>query len=101
MRFDGCTCTPQGIPASLGNLINLKTLALDSNRIAAVPPAVLQGCAQLQTLGLHNNPITVEQLQGTEGFDAFEARRRGKYDKKIAGGIAIGAGGLDEGVDRL
>lgn len=90
---------PQGVPASVGNLTNLKTLALDSNRLAALPPSVLQGCVQLQTLGLHNNPITVEQLQATEGFDAFEARRRGKYDKKIAGGIAI-TGGLDEGVDR-
>lgn len=66
-----------------------------------MPSAILQGCVQLQTLGLHNNPITVEQLQTTAGFEAFEARRRGKFDKKIAGGIAIGPGGLDEGVDRV
>lgn len=88
------------IPRALGSLTNLKTLALDSNRIAAVPPEVLQGCQQLQTLSLHGNTITIEQLEATEGYEAFDARRRGKFDKKIAGGLAIGPGGLDEGIDR-
>ncbi len=88
------------IPSSLGQLTNLNTLSLDSNRIGAVPPVVLQGCVRLQTLSLHNNLITIEELEATEGYASFDARRRGKFDKKIAGGLAIGPGGLDEGIDR-
>jgi len=38
--------------------------------------------------------------QANPGFLAFEERRKGKYDKAIAGGVLMGAKHLDEGVDR-
>lgn len=44
-------------------------------------------------------PITAERLSGTDGYEEFEGRRRDKFTKIIAGGIAP-AKGLDEGVDR-
>ena len=61
--------------------------------------ALLQ-CAALHTLSLHNNPITPDVLQDNSAFDAFEQRRRQKYDKIIGGGCMLGNNGLDEGVDR-
>ena len=50
----------QDLPESLGSLKRLKVLALDQNRIAAVPSAVFTGCSSLHTLTLHENPITIE-----------------------------------------
>lgn len=50
----------QVLPEALGSLQRLKVLALDQNSIAAVPPAVFLGCEMLQTLSLHENPITIE-----------------------------------------
>ena len=50
----------QALPEALGSLHRLKVLALDQNSIAAVPPALLLGCDRLQTLSLHENPITIE-----------------------------------------
>lgn len=48
-----------------------------------MPPAILTGCAALATLSLHGNPVTVEQLRETEGYAAFDERRRRKYDKQV------------------
>jgi Leucine-rich repeat (LRR) protein len=50
----------QELPEALGSLRRLKVLALDQNNIAAVPPAIFLGCDVLQTLSLHENPITIE-----------------------------------------
>ncbi len=50
----------QELPEALGSLRRLKVLALDQNSIAAVPPAIFLGCDVLQTLSLHENPITIE-----------------------------------------
>lgn len=50
----------QDLPEALGELKRLKVLALDLNRIAAVPAAVFKGCTSLSTLTLHENPITIE-----------------------------------------
>jgi hypothetical protein len=61
---------------------------------------VLEGCGSLQTLSLHGNPITAEQLEETPGHKAFEARRRSKLDKAITGGAMLNNGGMDDGVDR-
>lgn len=69
-------------------------------QVPSVPSEVLQGCVMLQTLSLHSNPITPEVLQETEGYEAYEARRRSKLDKAITGGVLLNSSGLDEGVDR-
>lgn len=90
----------QELPASLGQLQRLKLLQLDGNQLEAVPPAVLQGCAALATLSLHDNPISPAALQATEGYAAFEARRQGKVTKSLATGVLLPSNGLDEGVDR-
>lgn len=88
------------LPPQLGGLTRLKTLQLDNNGVSGVPPELLHGCSALQTLSLHGNPIKPDTLAATDGFEAFEARRRGKYDKAIAGGALLSKRGLDEGVDR-
>lgn len=56
-------------------------------RLKAVPPAVLTGCASLATLSLHGNPLTAEQLRETEGYAAFDERRRRKFDKQVGFGV--------------
>jgi Leucine-rich repeat (LRR) protein len=89
------------LPDSLGNLKKLKVLQLDNNQIQQLPDALLSGCTSLHTLSLHDNPITPQQLESTPGFEAYNARRRGKYDKGISGGALLNSNGLDEGVDRL
>uniref|UniRef100_A0A7S0R2H1 Uncharacterized protein n=1 Tax=Chlamydomonas leiostraca TaxID=1034604 RepID=A0A7S0R2H1_9CHLO len=88
------------IPPSLGSLQKLKILNLDTNKVCDVPAEVLEGCAALHTLSLHANPITPDTLQDNPAFQAFEARRQQKYNKVIAGGVLLGAKGMDEGVDR-
>ena len=55
-----CLALDQELPESLGRLSRLKVLAADQNRIASVAPALFKGCTSLQTLALHENPITIE-----------------------------------------
>ena len=55
----------QELPESLGSLSRLKMLAADQNRIASVAPALFKGCTSLQTLALHENPITIEVCPST------------------------------------
>ncbi|KAK9908995.1 hypothetical protein WJX75_005826 [Coccomyxa subellipsoidea] len=90
----------QVLPESLGSLTRLKVLAADQNRIAAVPPAIFKGCTSLHTLTLHENPITIEAMEATEGYEQLERRRRSKFDKQIANRVLLGSAGLDEGIDR-
>lgn len=52
-------------------------------RLKAVPAAVLRSCRALATLGLHGNPVTVEQLRASDGFAEFNARRCAKHDKQV------------------
>ena len=90
------------IPDAVGGLQHLVRLNLDNNAVThhGVPTAVLVGCARLQTLSLHANPIDAAALLGTEGYAAFEERRRGRADKAIGAGVLLGSGGFDEGFDR-
>lgn len=53
-------CASQGVPEDLGRLQRLKILNLDKNQVTAIPSAILTGCAALQTLSLHSNPISAE-----------------------------------------
>lgn len=78
------------IPPQLGALTSLRTMLLDNNRLAAVPPALLTGCTALATLGLHGNRLTAEQLRETPGWAEFDARRRAKYDKQVGRGALGG-----------
>lgn len=38
--------------------------------------------------------------QDNPAFQAFEERRKKKYDKVIQGGVLMGSKGMDEGIDR-
>jgi len=87
------------IPDDVSKLIQLKALNLDANLIAAVPPSVLKQCIALCTLGLHNNPVTAEQLRETDGFAEFEERRQSKYSKQLEMRTMLNRDGFDEGVD--
>lgn len=87
------------LPESLGDLRALQALWLDTNRVRAVPPRILKGCVSLQTLSLHQNPLTVETLRETEGFAEYDQRRRTKYDKKLD--FAVMSNGHDEGADHV
>ena len=88
----------QELPESLGRLRNLKVLAADQNRISRVSPVIFRGCSSLQTLSLHANPMTIEELQATDGYELMEARRRKKFDKQIGTGAMTGK--MDEGIAR-
>lgn len=89
------------LPEAFSTLSKLKILRLDRNLVASVPPLVLQRCTMLSTLGLHDNPITANQLRETTGFEEFEARRRGLCDKQIEMSVlpAAGGKGFSEGAD--
>lgn len=67
------------------------------SRIAAVPGELLEGCASLHTLNLRQNPITVEELRQTRGWEAFDARRRARLDKQLQASVLDPE--LDEGAD--
>lgn len=53
-------------------------------RLKGMPAAVLRGCGALATLGLHGNPVTLEQLRESDGFAEFNARRCAKHDKQVS-----------------
>jgi len=44
-------------------LIYKQRLFLDSNQLKDFPPEILQKCAQLQTLSLHSNELTMDDLR--------------------------------------
>ena len=40
-------------------------------------------CASLCSLSLHGNPITEDQLQGTQGFEQYDQQRRRQANKQV------------------
>eukprot|EP00878_Enallax_costatus_P009051 GHUV01009463.1.p3 GENE.GHUV01009463.1~~GHUV01009463.1.p3 ORF type:complete len:152 (+),score=36.27 GHUV01009463.1:1768-2223(+) len=100
-ELDASSNQLSSIPAGFGTLQKLKVLQLDNNNITAVPASVLQDCSELHTLSLHDNPITPAELEATDGYSGFDARRRAKYDRAIGGGALLNSSGMDDGVDRL
>lgn len=90
----------QAVPKSMEQLSRLRTLTLDKNGITFIHEGVLVHCTSLQKLSLRENPISMDQLQATAGYDLFEKRRKGKVDKAIASGVMLGAKALDEAVER-
>lgn len=88
------------LPVELAKLEKLRLMVVENNKIQSVPSEVLLHCVALQTLALHGNPLTIEQLRETKGYEEFEARRKAKWDKSIAGGVLLGPSRFDEGADR-
>nr|XP_034575860.1 plant intracellular Ras-group-related LRR protein 7 isoform X3 [Setaria viridis] len=89
----------EDVPSSICNLVCLKSLSLNGNKIRQLPENILKDCTALQNLSLHDNPIMRDQFQQMEGFNEFEARRRKKFDKQIDSRVMLGSTALDEGVD--
>ncbi|PKA50326.1 LRR repeats and ubiquitin-like domain-containing protein [Apostasia shenzhenica] len=87
------------LPETVCNLINLKSLLLNNNHVNQLPKNLLKNCRALQTLSLHNNPITMEQFQQMEGFGEFEERRKKKFEKQINSNVLMDSKGLDQGLD--
>ena len=52
-------------------------------RLRGVPGEILKGCASLARLSLHGNPLTMEQLRTSDGFQEFDARRCASADKQV------------------
>lgn len=52
----------ESLPATLSKLSRLKSLVLDKNRISSVPSEILMHCISLQTLSLHDNPISIDVI---------------------------------------
>lgn len=89
----------QEMPSTLQQLQRIKILNFQHNNITNVPSGILINCQALHTLLLHSNPISAQVFEATEGYEAFEQRRRTKYNKNIATGVSMGKG-LQEGIDR-
>jgi len=89
----------EDVPSSICNLVCLKSLSLNGNKIRQLPQNLLKDCTALQSISLHDNPITMDQFQQMNGFNEFEARRRKKFDKQIDSRVMMGSTALDEGVD--
>lgn len=86
------------LPPILGALTKLATVSCDGTGVRAVPPEILAGCASLKALSLRGCPIDVEALKETDGYDAFEARRKAGRDKQIRGGVMLDSGGFEDGL---
>ncbi|KAK9684508.1 hypothetical protein RND81_10G214700 [Saponaria officinalis] len=87
------------LPPSVCNLVNLKSLSLDNNNVKQMPSTILKQCVALQSISLHNNPLSMDQFQQMEGYQEFEGRRRKKFDKQIDSNVMMDSKGLDQGVD--
>ena len=78
----------------------LRVLLADGNRLRGLPGGFFLRFVDLHQVSLHGNPVAAADVETAEGFAAYEARRRGKVDKGLAGGVLLRPGGFDEGLDR-
>jgi len=84
------------LPTSLGRATRLHTLSAASNRLRGVPRELLEGATALVALTLSDNGVTMQQLLEVPGFEAYQARRKGRLDKIVD--AKLGAD-FDEGID--
>ncbi|KAH7332298.1 hypothetical protein KP509_20G080400 [Ceratopteris richardii] len=87
------------LPYSICSLVHLKALGMDNNKLTQLPPLLLKECTSLQSLSIHGNPITAEELQLMDAFDEYESRRQRKFNKQLDANVMLNSKGLDEGVD--
>lgn len=89
----------KSIPASWSQISFLKRLLLDSNQLKDFPSEILQKCSQLQTLSLHSNEITMDDLREMDAWPEFDKRRKDKYTKQMDMQVMGSTSGFDEGAD--
>lgn len=87
------------VPPDLGRLRRLKVFLVNNNALKSFPSEVLRGCTELNTLALHGNQITADQLRQIDGWAEFEERRREKYNKQLEFHVLGSSNGFDEGAD--
>ncbi|XP_071716494.1 uncharacterized protein [Rutidosis leptorrhynchoides] len=71
------------LPPSVCNLIHLKSLCLDNNNIKQIPPDLLKACKTLQSISLHDNPISMDQFQSVSFNVSFLNTRYLHFSIKV------------------
>ena len=85
------------IPVSWGCLIKLKEIKIDDTKVDAVPSEVFLSCESLQTLSATRcDALDVKAMKETEGYQHYEARRKGKHDKQLSSRVLMDEARLDE-----
>eukprot|EP00890_Picochlorum_soloecismus_P003345 jgi/Picsp_1/4010/NSC_01522-R1_leucine-rich repeat family protein len=88
------------LPIDLAKLEKLRLLVAENNRISTVPSEIFTYCESLQTMALHGNPITEQDLEEIKGYQDFDARRQRKWDKAISAGVLLGQKHFEEVASR-
>lgn len=85
------------IPVSWGCLIKLKEMKIDDTKVDAVPSEIFLSCESLQTLSaVRCEALDVKAMKETEGYEHYEARRKGKHDKQLSSRVLMDEARLDE-----
>ncbi|KAG3007959.1 hypothetical protein PC119_g14385 [Phytophthora cactorum] len=91
------------LPAALGRCGKLKVLSARRNLLVgrsagaivqSIAAEVLGEGSAVQVMNLEGNPMTKEDLQGMDGFDAFLTRRTKLKNKEIHGVTILGPQGM-------
>ncbi|KAL4093718.1 hypothetical protein PRIC1_011150 [Phytophthora ramorum] len=94
LNLDGNKLTE--LPAALARCTKLKVLSARRNtlvgrsagaKVQPIAAELLGEGSAVQVMNLEGNPLTKEDLQGMDGFDAFLARRTKLKNKEIHGGL--------------
>ena len=92
------------IPPELALIGGLRKLAVDGNArltLEGVPSAALFGSAAsaLDEFTARGCAVGMEELRESEGWAAYDERRRRRAEKAIEGRVMLGRGHFDEGAD--
>ncbi|KAE9051641.1 hypothetical protein PR003_g630 [Phytophthora rubi] len=94
LNVDGNKLTE--LPAALARCTKLKVLSARRNslvgrsagaKVQSIAAELLGEGSAVQVMNLEGNPMTKEDLQGMDGFDAFLTRRMKLKNKEIHGGL--------------
>ena len=85
------------LPVSWGCLIKLKEINVDETSVDGVPSEIFLSCESLQTLSARRcAALDVAAMKETEGYEHYEARRKGKHDKQLSSRVLMDDARLDE-----
>jgi hypothetical protein len=80
----------------------MKTILLDDNpRLSGLPRDLFESCALLLRVSLHRcQAIDVKSIESMPGYSRFAEKVQQSHDKKIKGGVLLGSGYGEDGLDR-
>jgi len=80
----------------------IKTILLDDNpRLSRLPRDLFESCALLLRVSLHRcQAIDVKSIESMPGYSRFAEKVQQSHDKKIKGGVLLGSGYGEDGLDR-